>query len=124
MKMELRLNNILKNTTLKPMIDKIEKLISEKNYSQAYVEINNLIEYINQKFIYKNYNIKLDIASPFNAAKIYSDKDKALFEYMITLNNKNNTINLNKCSLNDIKYLSSIIESIYTYMINNYNEFI
>ena len=124
MKMELRLNNILKNTTLKPMIDKIEKLISEKNYSQAYVEINNLIEYINQKFIYKNYNIKLDIASPFNVAKIYSGKDKALFEYMITLNDKNNTINLNKCSLNDIKYLSSIIESIYTYMINNYDEFI
>lgn len=97
MKMELRLNNILKNTTLKPMIDKIEKLISEKNYSQAYVEINNIIGCINQKFIFKNYNINLDIASPFSATKIYSNNDKNLFEYMLILNDKNNTININKC---------------------------
>ena len=60
------------------------------------MEINNLIEYIYQKFIFKNYNINLDIASPFSATKVYSNNDKTLFEYMLMLNDKNNIININK----------------------------
>ncbi len=118
------LDIINKNKVLNKRMQDINKLIYSKKYKEAYEEVAKLIEYVNQKFIEKNYNIKLDYGDPLEASKIYMNKDNKLFNNMVTLNGEYNIIGEYEIELEDVDYLISILETIYNYMITNYGEFI
>lgn len=118
------LDYINKNKELSKKIQEVHNLSNEKKYTQAYKEIAKLIEYINKKFIEKNYNVKLKYGGPLEASKIYMNKDEKLFNDMVYLNGEYNLSSEYEIELEDVDYLMSILETIYNYMITNYGEFI
>ena len=119
----MNLEFLMKNKFLKEKMDIVYKKIKNKKYTEAYEDVRDLIDFINEKFILKNYNIDLNNASSIPASKVYLKNDEELFRYMVVLNDEYNTINYLDIISEDVELLISYLDCIYTYMVKNYGEF-
>lgn len=119
----MSLKKLMENKILNEKMKDVYEKEKNKEYSAAYESVRDILDFINKKFIMKIYNIDLKDASTIPASKIYFEKDKRLFEYMLSLNDEYNTINYLDIMPEDVDFLISYLDCIYNYMFDTYGEF-
>ena len=82
----MSLKKLMENKILNEKMKDVYKKMKNNEYGAAYESVRDILDFINKKFIMKIYNIDLKDASTIPALKIYFEKDKRLFEYMLSLN--------------------------------------
>lgn len=114
---ENNFQNIMKNNELN---NKIQKIISEKNYEKAYIECQICLEKINIDLLVNKMKIEM---TDYDIARIiqeYAKIDKELYEQMISVNGMYNMVDQLEKHEEDVEYILAKIDDIYGYILEQY----
>ena len=115
--------NISLNNNLKDKLNKIIKTLNKEEEYKVYEKCQALLEYINICLLSNFFKVYLVDYNIMRIIKEYKNKDKELFEQMVSINAIYNIINTD-ATYDDIYDLLLRIDYIYGYIENKYGKII
>ena len=111
------IENVNKIPFFKPKVERIYNFIEEKNYTESYKCVANLIEIVCTTLLEKIHKKKLENPNMFTLiSNLEENKQGKLADILIEINGEYNSKNLNKITNLDLRfllvYLDEIVRSI------------
>ena len=111
------IENVNKIPFFKPKVERIYNFIEEKNYTESYKCVANLIEIVCTTLLDKIHKKKLENPNMFTLiSNLEENKEGKLADILIEINGEYNSKNLNKITNLDLRfllvYLDEIVRSI------------
>ena len=111
------IENVNKIPFFKPNVERIYNFIEEKNYTESYKCVANLIEIVCTTLLEKIHKKKLENPNMFTLiSNLEENKEGKLADILIEINGEYNSKNLNKITNLDLRfllvYLDEIVRSI------------
>ncbi len=111
------IENVNKIPFFKPKVERIYNFIEEKNYTESYKCVANLIEIVCTTLLEKIHKKKLENPNMFTLiSNLEENKEGKLADILIEINGEYNSKNLNKITNLDLRfllvYLDEIVRSI------------
>lgn len=116
--------NLSLNENLREKLNKIILEMDEDDLEKTYIRCQALLEFINIFLLEKKLNIKMQDYNITRICNEYKKIDEELFNQMISINSKYNTVFENGIRVEDIEYLLSKIDYIYGVMVKKYGDII